>query len=140
METRGYQFGDVIESIQHGGSLVVSLMSSQSAVGVARKEHLPKEISTIIENAGRALREAGYPKFANDVLKGVFDGGGIRQFIDNFVREISSFSKHSPEQGDEVMKVIGPYLQSIDNALRELNGQVGNRMGNEIMLDAKDFA
>lgn len=38
------------------------------------------------------------------------------------------------------MKVIGPYLQSIDNALRELNGQVGNRMGNEIMLDAKDFA
>lgn len=139
MQTRAYQLGDVIESIQHSASLITSFFRSKSAEGI-RKEDIPKEISAIIKNAEDALKANGYGKFADKVLKGVFQGGGIRLFTDNFAREITNLVEHSPRLGDEVADVLKPYLQDIDNALRQLSGQVENRMGNEIMLDAEDFA
>jgi hypothetical protein len=37
------------------------------------------------------------------------------------------------------MEAIDEQLGAIDNVLRVLNGNSVNRMGNEIMLDAKDF-
>ena len=40
---------------------------------------------------------------------------------------------------DALMEVVGPHLDGINNQLNVLNGDLSHRMGNEIMLDAKDL-
>ncbi len=45
----------------------------------------------------------------------------------------------SPPDAVRAMQLIEGNLEIIDNSLRHLNGNINDRMGNEIMLDAKDL-
>lgn len=135
MKTRSYRFGDIMESIQHGGSLLVSKFTSKTANGI-RKEDLPESVASAIYNATNALRKAGFPLVADRVYDGVMDGGGVKLFIDNMDRE---FRAMSDEDALRVMKVFEPHLEVIDNEIAKLNSDMTQRMGNEIMLDVKDF-
>ena len=135
MQTRSYRFGDVIESIQHGASLIVSKFTSKTDHGI-RKENLQAPVADALYNAAHALRRAGFPQAADRVLEKVMEGGGVKMFIDNFEKEIKSLPA---EDGIRAMEAIDEQLGAIDNVLRVLNGNSVNRMGNEIMLDAKDF-
>ena len=135
MQTRSYRFGDVIESIQHGASLIVSKFTSKTDHGI-RKENLQAPVANALYNAAHALRRAGFPQAADRVLEKVMEGGGVKMFIDNLEKEIKSLPA---EDGIRAMEAIDEQLGAIDNVLRVLNGNSVNRMGNEIMLDAKDF-
>ena len=135
MKTRSYQFGDIIESIQHGGSLLVSKFTSKTANGI-RKENMPLEVSNEIYNAAGALRRAGFQLVADRVLTGVFEGGGLKMFLDNIQRAVKQLSD---DDSVRAMEAIGENLDKLNKALVELNGAIDNRMGNEIMLEINDF-
>ena len=136
LRTRWYEFGDVCESIAHGASLLVSKWTSKTKDGI-RKEDLPLQVGSAIIDAVAALKAKGMPQIAEGLLVGsVLDGGGVRQFLDN----VNAIIKGLPdEQIEEVMDVLSPFMSRIDDALKNLSGDVNLRMGNEIMLDAKDF-
>ena len=135
MKTRSYQFGDIIESIQHGGSLFVSKFTSKTANGI-RKENMPAELANEIYNAAGALRKAGFQQVADRVLKGVYEGGGLKLFLENVQREI----KNLPEGEDvRALETIGPNLDQLNARLKSLNGIIDNRMGNEVVLEIKDI-
>ena len=136
MQTRSYQFGDIIESIQHGASLLVSKIKSKTADGI-RKENLPPAVSNELYNAAGALRKAGFPHVADRVMEGVFDGGGVKMFLENMQQEKNNLSD---DDSIRAMETVGPYFDNINKVLRSLNGSIDNRMGNEIMLDPQDFA
>ncbi len=135
MQTRSYRFGDVIESIQHGASLFVSKFTSKTAHGI-RKENLPAEVATELYNAAEALRRSGFPQVADRVLRGVMDGGGVKMFLDNLQRELLALPD---EDSVRAMESINEHLDPIDKILQKLNGNIDNRMGNEIMLEIKDL-
>ena len=135
MKTRSYRFGDIIESIQHGGSLLVSKFTSKTANGI-RKENLPDEVATALYNAADALRKAGFPQVADRVQKGVFEGGGIKMFLDKLQNECAALPGN---EGIRAMEAIDEQLVEINNTIVKLNGRIDDRMGNEIMLEIKDI-
>ncbi len=136
MKTRSYQFGDICESIAHGASLFVSKFTSKTKAGI-RKENLPQKVENALKAAEWELRVNGFIELAQkSLLDAVLHGGGVKMFIDN----INAAMKEMPEdKALKAMDVLQPFLNTIDNELRHLNGSVDNRMGNEIMLDAVDF-
>ena len=135
MHTRYYRFGDVLESIQHGASLLVSKFTSKTANGI-RKEDLPDEVANAIFEAVRTVRNAGFPLIADRIIDGVMDGGGLKMFADKIEKEIRALPD---DDAVRLMEVVGPHLDGINNQLNVLNGDLSHRMGNEIMLDAKDL-
>ncbi len=135
MKTRSYRFGDVLESIQHGASLIVYKFTSKTANGVL-KENLPAEVATAIYNAAGALRKAGFPQVADRVLEGVFEGGGVKMFLDKLQHECAALPGN---EGIRAMEAIDKQLVDINEAIIKLNGTVDNRMGNEIMLEINDI-
>ena len=75
---RGYEFGDICESIAHGASLFGSKFTSKNAEGI-RKENLPEKITKKIDDLEKKLKAAGFRDFAKAALKDVHDGGGVRR-------------------------------------------------------------
>ena len=136
MRTRWYEFGDVCESIAHCASLVVSRWTSKTKDGI-RKEDLPAPVKQAIKDAVAALKARGMPQYAERLLIGaVLDGAGTRQFLDN----LETIIQDAPDdQAMEVMNILEPFMTRIDEALKNLAGDIALRMGNEIMLDTADF-
>lgn len=139
MKTRNYRFGDIVESICHGSSLFASFFTPKEAPGI-RKENLTKVQKNAIQWAHDKLREK-YPEFAERLVSGgVLDGAGINKMIDN----ISWICDHLPEDEDErawITDVLDYMFAPLEAKFgNEKYGDVGNRIGNEIMIDAKDLA
>ena len=138
MKTRGYRFGDILESIAHGSSLFVSLFTPKEAPGI-RKENLTKIQKDAILWAQNKLRTK-YPQLAERLTAGnVLDGAGLNKMIDN----IAWILDHMPEDEDErawitdVLDYMSAPLEG--NFGNEKYGDTGNRLGNEIMIDEKDL-
>ena len=139
MKTRGYRFGDVLESICHGSSLFVSKFTPKEAPGI-RKENLTKAQKEAILWAQNKLRTK-YPQLAERLTAGdVLDGAGINKMIDN----MAWIFDHMPEDEDErawitdVLDYMFAPLEEISNKTQ--SGEYSNRIGNEIMIDARDLA
>ena len=136
MQTRGYQFGDLCESIAHGASLLVSKFTSKTKGGI-RKENLPPQIATAMYDAARDVRQAGFPLLADRLLDGgVMEGGGVRRFVDNANKLLAELPS---EDARRLFELLEPKLTQIDAQLNTLNGVVDERMGNEVMLEPDDF-
>ena len=138
MKTRGYRFGDVLESIFHGSSLFASLFTPKEAPGI-RKENLTKIQKDAILWAQNKLRTK-YPQLAERLTAGnVLDGAGLNKMIDN----IAWILDHMPEDEDErawitdVLDYMSAPLEG--NFGNEKYGDTGNRIGNEIMIGEKDL-
>ena len=139
MKTRNYRFGDIVESICHGSSLFASLFTPKEAPGI-RKENLTKVQKNAIQWAHDKLREK-YPQLAERLVSGgVLNGAGINKMIDN----ISWICERLPEDEDErawITDVLDYMFTPMEEGLgRKAGGDIGNRIGNEIMIDAKDLA
>jgi len=136
MRTRWYEFGDVFESIAHGASLLASKWTSKTKDGI-RKEDLPLPVGSAMIEAEAALRAKGLTEAAYVLLSGeVMDGAGMRQFLSNVETAIMNTPE---ERRDMVRDTLAPFMTRINDAVKHLSGDVNLRMGNEIMLDAKDF-
>jgi hypothetical protein len=139
MKTRGYRFGDVIESIFHGSSLFASFFTPKEAPGI-RKENLTKVQKNAIMWAHDKLATK-YPALAERLIAGkVLDGAGINTMVDN----MAWILEHMPEDEDErawVTDVLDYMFTPLEAKFgNEKYGDVGNRIGNEIMVDATDLA
>ena len=138
MKTRGYRFGDILESICHGSSLFASLFTPKEAPGI-RKENLTKLQESAIKWAENKLRTK-YPELADRLVAGkVLDGAGLNKMIDN----MAWILEHMPEDEDErawILDVFDTMFTPLEgNFGNEKYGDVGNRIGNEIMINAKDL-
>jgi len=139
MKTRNYRFGDIIESICHGSSLFASLFTPKEAPGI-RKENLTKVQKNAIQWAHDKLREK-YPQLAERLVSGdVLDGAGINRMIDN----MAWICDHLPEDEDErawITDVLDYMFAPLEEGFgNEKYGDFANRIGNEIMINAKDLA
>ena len=139
MNTRGYRFGDVLESIFHGASLFESFFRLKEAPGI-RKENLTKLQESAIKWAENKLRTK-YPELADRLVAGkVLDGAGINKMIDN----MAWILEHMPEDEDErawILDVFDTMFTPLEGGFgHERYGDIGNRIGNEIMINAKDIA
>ncbi|MBQ6471274.1 MAG: hypothetical protein IJJ33_04775, partial [Victivallales bacterium] len=135
MKTRGYQFGDLTESILHGLSLFKSMFTPKEAPGI-QKENLLTAQKAVIQEAERKLVGAGLHQVAERMLSGnVLAGGGIRMLIDNIA---DIYDKGMPEdeaQRATVTQIFEELLDGIAATAKNLPGSAIKRMGNEIMID-----
>ncbi|MBQ4384869.1 MAG: hypothetical protein II823_02965 [Kiritimatiellae bacterium] len=135
MKTRGYEFGDICESIAHGASLFGSKFTSKNAEGI-RKENLPGKVEDKIKELGKNLRKAGFRDFANAALKDVFDGGGVRGLIENLNNALVGLQD---EAMINALVLVNETLREIRDEFANLNGEIENRMGNEVLVEQKDI-
>ena len=135
MKTRGYEFGDICESIAHGASLFGSKFTSKNAAGI-RKENLPENVENKINELGSKLRKAGYRDFANAALKDVFDGGGVRRLIENLNNALVNLQD---EEMFNALALVNGTLREIRDTFENLNGEIENRMGNEVLVEPNDI-
>ena len=135
MKTRGYEFGDICESIAHGASLFGSKFTSKNAEGI-RKENLPGKVEDKIKELGKNLRKAGFRDFANAALKDVFDGGGVRGLIENLNNALVGLQD---EAMINALALVNETLREIRDEFANLNGEIENRMGNEVLVEQKDI-
>ena len=138
MKTRGYRFGDVLESIAHGSSLFASLFTPKEAPGI-RKENLTKVQKEAIQWAQNKLRTK-YPQLAERLTAGnVLDGAGLNKMIDNMAWILENMPEDEDERAwitDVLDYMFAPLEKNFGN---EKFGDSGNRIGNEIMIGAKDL-
>ena len=135
MKTRGYEFGDICESIAHGLSLFGSKFTSKNAEGI-RKENLPEKAAEKISDLEKMLKAAGYIEFAAAALKGVHDGGGVRRLMENINNAL--MESHG-EDMVEALVIVNDALTEIRDLFENLNGELENRMGNEVLVEANDI-
>jgi hypothetical protein len=138
MKTRGYRFGDILESICHGSSLFASLFTPKEAPGI-RKENLTEVQKNAIRWAQEKLRPR-YPAIAERLTAGnVLDGAGINAMVDNF----NWILEHMPEDEDErawITDVLDFMFTPMETDFaKQQSGDFANRIGNEIMIDSKDL-
>ena len=137
MHTRWAQFGDVCESLQHMASLFRSFTTSKTAEGI-RKENMPDNVKITLRLAELELRKSGFiPQAESLKLNDVLKGGGIKMFLDN----LNSALRGLPEdRAFEAWNVMQPFLDQIENQMKSLVGPLADsRMGNEILINARDF-
>jgi hypothetical protein len=139
MKTRGYRFGDILESICHGSSLFASMFTPKEAPGI-RKENLTEAQKNAIHWAQDKLRPK-YPEIAERLTAGkVLEGAGIHAMVDN----LAWILEHLPEDEEErawITDVLDYMFTPMEQAVSPLlSGEIGNRIGNEIMVDPKDLA
>ena len=138
MKTRNYRFGDIIESICHGSSLFVSKFTPKEAPGI-RKENLTTAQKNAILLAKERLTKK-YPQLAERLVSGdVLDGAGINKMIEN----ISWICDRLPEDEEErafIVNILDDMIAPLEKNYGDIKGgDIGNRIGNEIMIDARDL-
>ena len=135
MKTRGYEFGDICESIAHGASLFGSKFTSKNAEGI-RKENLPEKVSDKIAALDKKLKAAGFRDLAKAAMKDVEDGGGVRRLIENLNNALVTMPS---ENLINALVLVNDTLREIRDEFENLNGEIENRMGNEILVEPNDI-
>ena len=138
MKSRYYQFGDVVESIFHGGSLVTSFFTDKEAKGI-RKENLLAATKEVIDVAEANLKAIGEDYLASVLMIGMTDkGGGVRQLLDNVAAILDSLPADENKRA-EVTEILDDMVEGILRTTGQLSGELSQRMGNEIMIDPADL-
>ena len=140
MKTRGYRPGDIIESIQHGASLFKSFFTPKEAPGI-RKENLTEAQKKAIQGAKDKLEDLGLGSQGEILVAGaVLDGGGIKTLADNVGFILEKMMPEDEEKRAALMSVFDELVYDFADATTAAGGEITNRIGNEIMIDAKDLA
>ena len=139
MKTRGYRPGDIIESIQHGASLFKSWFTPKEAPGI-RKENLTEAQKTAIQSAKNKLEDLGLGNQGELlVANAVLSGGGIKTLTDNVAFILEKMMPEDEEKRTALMSVLDELANDFAAASSNVGGEIINRIGNEIMIDAKDL-
>ena len=138
MKSRYYQFGDVVESIAHGSSLLVSQFTDKEAKGI-RKENLLAATNEVVDVAEANLKAIGEDHLASILTANVADkGAGVRQLLDNLAAVLENLPADEIKRA-EVSEILDDMMEGILRTTGQLSGELSQRMGNEIMIDAQDF-
>lgn len=135
MQTRQKRVGDTRESLKHCFSLFTVITRRGPGEG-NRKETTPKVILDATAAAQRSLRHAGLGNLA-DILGKDVKGGGLRQLVNNFTKVLDM----APDDAT-VRKGIIDILEVAENYVEadaHRSGEEANRMGNEVMLEAREI-
>jgi hypothetical protein len=139
MKTRGYRPGDIIESIQHGASLFKSFFTPKEAPGI-RKENLTEAQKTAINAAVESMHRLNLHGQAEMLITDkVLDGGGIKTLTDNVAYILDKMMPEDAGKRADLMAVFDKLLDDFAAATTAAGGEVADRIGNEIMIDAKDL-
>ncbi len=134
MNTRGYKFGDVLESIFHGSSLLASFFTPKEVNGI-RKENLLTAQKEVIDVAEANLRAIGEDKLADILTRAVKGrGAGIRQVMDNITAVVNNLPEDENKRA-EVTEILDDLVAELGRVSGNLPGELVQRMGNEIMID-----
>ena len=137
MATRWYKPGDIIESIQHGASLFASFFTDKEANGI-RKENLTGAQKRAIENAEEKIHKLRLDRQALVLTaEGVLDGAGFKQLVTNMGYIMTQMMPEDEEKRTALMQVFDDLIE--DFGFSSAAGDLVNRIGNEIMIDAKDL-
>ncbi len=143
MQTRTTKSGDLKESILHCASLMTVFTRLGDSIG-NRKENMPKSVLDAVSDSVKQLLRLGKQAEAQKLKEGVDSGnGGIRKLLDNLVViSNSNFGEpFMPGIVNGILKVIQEYADEQDSeGNKKRSGEASNRIGNEVMLDNKDFA
>ena len=139
MKSRYYQFGDVVESIMHGASLIRSYGTPKEAPGI-RKEDLLEATKAVVKVAEQKLKDIKEEHLAS-VLVIALDGsgGGVRQLFDNMASVLESLPEDA-EKRAEITEILDELMEGVLSTTGHLSGEISQRIGNEIMIDPKDIA
>jgi hypothetical protein len=142
MQTRQKRSSDIKESILHCASLMTVFTRKGDGFG-NRKENVPKTVLDAVSNCFTQLMRLGNRDAAIKLKEGVDDNenGGIRKILENLMFISSNFViPQMPGLVNGVVNVIHAYADELDEAgNKKRTGDVNNRIGNEVMLDNKDF-
>lgn len=134
MLPRSARDGDWYKSIRHMLSFIETRLADPTRGG-SRKEHMSSGLKLRMETVQKMLREDGCPDAANQLVAGnPAKGGGIRMLVAN-INRIFSENPLTP-QGFEDIKYL---LSEIRKDIGDKSGDKTNRLGNEVMIDAKDL-
>lgn len=150
MQCRGKRSTDMKESLLHCGSLATVFTRKGDNPG-NRKEDFPSSVRQAMNNAVTALNKAGFNAEAKKLVVGnessmfTKNNGGIRQLLQNMT-EIMQISRNEEDQV-KIQKIMNEVLQAVDAYAEETaeggnlkrSGNIAARIGNEVMLDPKDF-
>ncbi len=136
MRPRSARDGDWHESIRHMLSFIETRFADP-ARGGARKEHMSSGLKLRMETVRKMLREDGCPDAANQLVAGnPAKGGGIRMLTANINRILSENLSSLTEWGVEDILYL---VSEIEKEIGDKSGEKVNRLGNEVMIDAKDL-
>ena len=139
MKSRSYQFGDITESIFHGGSLITSFFTPKEAEGI-RKENLLETTKTVIKTAEKKLKDLKEDYLASVLVIGLKDsGGGVRQLLDNMASILDSLPEDENRRA-AITEILDELMEGVLSTTGHLSGETSQRIGNEIMIDPKDIA
>ena len=84
----------------------------------------------------KKLKAAGYREFAKAALKGVHDGGGVRRLMENINNALVNLQA---EEMINALVLVNDTLREIRDVFENLNGELENRMGNEVLVETNDI-
>ena len=135
IKPRGYIFGDIFESFEHGLSLINSYTTPKEQPGI-HKENLLDRQKAILATAERKLIDAGLRDISERLLAGDVRGGaGVRKLFEN-LGEI--YDNHMPEdegQRAQAAAILDELLNDLAETMSQVSGPESQRLGNEIMID-----
>ena len=135
MKSRSYQFGDVVESIAHGASLITSLFTPKELEGI-RKENLLESTKAVIDVAEANLKAIGEENIASVLMIGLGSkGAGVRQLLDNLAAILDNHLPDDATKRAETLDILEDMMEGILRTTGHLSGELSQRMGNEIMID-----
>ena len=66
----------------------------------------------------------------------MFDGGGVRRLIENLNNELVNLQD---EDMATALALVNETLREIRDVFENLNGEIENRIGNEVLVEADDI-
>lgn len=139
MRTRTYRPGDVFESIRHGASLFASFFTPKEAAGI-RKENLTVAQKGAIEAAVGRLRDSGLDAQAEILVsERVLDGAGLNKLFSNLGYILDNMMPEDGEKRAVLTDVFDGLVGSLEQSTVNPGLSAANRIGNEIMIDARDL-
>ena len=105
-----------------------------------RKENLTEAQKTAIRSAKDKLEDLGLGGQGELlVANAVLSGGGIKTLTDNVAFILEKMMPEDEEKRVALMSVLDDLAIDFEASSSNVGGEIANRIGNEIMIDAKDL-
>ena len=133
MRPRVARDGDWKESLLHMFSFIET-RGADPTKGGARKEHMTQSVKNAYKKAVADLKAAGRKDLANILASRNVEKGGAMLLFDNLSKTIAADPNCTL-----LNTIVADLLKAAQKDAAGLHGDVRSRLGNEIMIDARDI-
>ena len=134
MTTRAARSGDWGESLRHMFSFIAT-RGADATAGGARKEHMTHRVKTALETSVANLKAAGRKDLADMLEEGNVKKSGARRLLHNLDKAVARAPEDATLRG-----AVALIFKAVADDAAGLAGDLPNRLGNEIMIEAADLA